>query len=89
MSPVGTRTKLARSVRRHPAVALVVAVYLVGLAVLGLVTGSRLTIPYVLIVAVSSALSTQVSATTRTPTPARASASSRESRPSLRLSTRP
>jgi hypothetical protein len=50
---MGTGKKLARSVHRHPAVAVVVAVYLVGLTVFGLVTGSRLTIPYVLIVAVA------------------------------------
>ncbi len=37
--------------RRHPVLAAIVAAYLVGFAVFGLVTKSRLTVPYVVIVA--------------------------------------
>jgi len=38
-------------VRRHPVLAATVAAYVAGFAVFGLLTGSRLTVPYVLIVA--------------------------------------
>ena len=41
------------SVRRHPVVTAVVVTYLVALAVYGAVNGSRLTVPYVVIVAVA------------------------------------
>ncbi|MEA2685690.1 MAG: hypothetical protein QOE93_885 [Actinomycetota bacterium] len=41
------------SVRRHPVVAAVVVTYLVVLGVYGVVSGSRLAVPYVVIVAVA------------------------------------
>lgn len=50
---MGTPTTLSRSVRRHPLIAAVVTAYLIALCVFGLLTGSALTIPYVLIVAVA------------------------------------
>jgi uncharacterized membrane protein YjdF len=43
----------ASSVRRHPLVAATVVIYLVALGAYGAVNGSRLTIPYVVIVAVA------------------------------------
>ncbi len=43
----------AASVRRHPAVTAVVVMYVVALGAFGLVTGSPLTVPYVVIVAVA------------------------------------
>lgn len=43
----------ASSVRRHPVVATVVVTYLVALGGFGLVAGSRLAVPYVVIVAVA------------------------------------
>ena len=49
----GRATAAVEAVRRHPAVAVVVAAYLVGLGVYGTVTGSRLTVPYVVIVTVA------------------------------------
>ena len=48
---MGAGATLAHSVRRHPLIGLVLATYLVALCVFGLVTGSPLTVPYVLIVA--------------------------------------
>ena len=44
---------MIESVRRHPVVTAVVATYLVALAAYGVASGSRLTIPYVVIVTVA------------------------------------
>ncbi len=50
---VGIATDVRAGVGRHPVVAATVATYLVGLGVYGAVNGSRLTIPYVVIVAIA------------------------------------
>ncbi len=51
---VGSSRRLATGVRRHPLLAAVVAAYIVAWLVYGLVAGSRLTLPYVVIVAVAA-----------------------------------